>query len=330
MALVNPGDTSAFVLAKTGQSGAIEWTRAYSLPSECIPTANHLLRDAASGYVVLGRCSAGYGWLVHVDERGDVLRARTIHEDGAAQVNPVAGVVSDGEIVVGGEVARHGELEWTFVSRLDGDDRPTVSTAFHCPERIVMQPSTMVPSENGGVTVVGRANGPGYVARVRNDGVLGFARFPSLGVGVSTELVVSSVAELPTTGMVFAASTRDVATTAPPSVIVAGPDSGGRTLWSQRYAVTAPTPRDLAAPALRLTDDGGILVTAIAGPQDGREGDLFAMKVHAKDGYLGAATAVTSTPVTLDEYACQMAARPFAPQLKDVAVSVAPVELKRR
>ncbi len=326
MALVAPPGIEAFVLAKTGQSGAVEWTRAYSLPEDCTSNVNHLVRDSGSGFLVVGRCTAGYGWMVHVDERGDVVRARTIHEQGST-VEPIAGVTSDGEIVVAGQVARSGELEQTFVTRLDAEDRPTVSTAFHCPERISMQPTTMIAAESGGVTVVGTANGPGFIARVRKDGVLGFARFPNLGLGVASDFILSSVAELPVTGMVFAGSTRNVSQDAPPSVIVAGVDSGGRTIWSNRYAVPG---RALAIPALRLTDDGGVLVTAVAGPANGREGDLFAMKMHAKDGNLGGATAVTSSPVALEDYVCQMATRPFAPEVRDVVITTKEVVLQRR
>jgi hypothetical protein len=160
--------------------------------------------------------------------------------------------------------------------------------------------------------------------------VLGFARFPNLGLGVASDFILSSVAELPTTGMVFAGSNRDVSQSDPPSVVVGGTDSGGRTLWSRRYAVVAPSPRALAIPALRLTDDGGVLVTAVAGPAGGREGDLYAMKVHAKDGHLGEGTALASTPVALDDYVCQTASRAFAPEVNDVAVTSAPLVLQRR
>ena len=110
-------------------------------------------------------------------------------------------------------------------------------------------------------------------------------------------------------------------------MILAGVDSGGRTIWSNRYAVPS---RALALPALVLTDDGGVLVTAVAGPADGREGDLFAMKLHAKDGNLGSATAVTSTPVVLADYVCEVATRPFAPHTNDLAVTASSIVLERR
>lgn len=66
------------------------------------------------------------------------------------------------------------------------------------------EPRTVVPSVDGGITIVGESSGPGFVARVRKDGTLGFVQFPHKGLGVPDVLALSSVAELPVTGMVVA------------------------------------------------------------------------------------------------------------------------------
>lgn len=330
LALLRPEDTDAFVLAKTGQSGALDAARSYALPNDCIATTSLLVRDAGKGFVIGGHCNGGRGFLVHVDENLDVVRSRYLEEFGATLLSPVTALTSEGDVVVVGEVAYDKELEWTFVTRLDADDRPTTSTAFKCPDQLIAEPASVAPSENGGVTVVGTANGLGYVARVRKDGGLGFVRYPNLGAGVAASFVASSVVELPTTGMIVAGSHRNVSTNDPPGVIVVGLDSGGRALWSRRYAIKTPAPRPLAAPALRLTDDGGALVTMVAGPANGNEGDLFAMKVFAKDGYLADGLPVTSEPATMDDYVCQTATRPFAPKVTHVAVTVKPIALARQ
>jgi hypothetical protein len=330
LALLRPDDTAAFVLAKTGQSGALETARSYALPDDCVATTSHLMRDAGAGFLVLGRCNGGRGYVVHVDDRLDVIRARYWEDAGATNLSPVAGATSDGEVVLAGEVAYPSELEWTFVARLDADDRPSVTTAFKCPAQLIAQPSALVPSAGGGVTVVGTANGLGLVARVRKDGQLGFARYPNLGTGVAAALVGSSVAELPTTGMIMAASHRDVSTNDPPGVVLAGLDSGGTALWARRYALTSPAPRALALPALRLTDDGGAIVTMVAGPANGSEGDLYAMKVFAKDGTLGDGFPITSTSIQLGDYTCQTATRAFAPNVTDVPVTVKPIGIVRQ
>ncbi|HVJ91844.1 MAG TPA: hypothetical protein VM580_18720 [Labilithrix sp.] len=331
VALLRPEGTTAFVLVKTGQSGTLETARAYDLPSDCIARVTHLARDEGDGFVVFGECqSSARGWLVRLDAGLNVIRAQTLEEDGAVSVVPIAATTSERALVVAGTVAREGELDWTFAVRLDAEDRATSSTAFTCPDRLTMAPTSLAPSEGGGVTVVGSANGLGYVARVREDGVLGFARFPNLGTGVPAEFIVSSVAELPTTGMIVAASTGNVSESAPTSIVLAGLDAAGHPLWGRRYAVSAPSARALAFPAVRLTDDGGALVAAIAGPDNGRDGDLVAMKVHAKDGHLAEGTAVTSENVTLGDEPLETTTRPFGIVMNDLTVTTKPIVLERR
>jgi hypothetical protein len=130
--------------------------------------------------------------------------------------------------------------------------------------------------------------------------------------------------------MIVAASTGNVSESAPTSIVLAGLDAAGHPLWGRRYAVSAPSARALAFPAVRLTDDGGALVAAIAGPDNGRDGDLVAMKVHAKDGHLAEGTAVTSENVTLGDEPLETTTRPFGIVMNDLTVTTKPIVLERR
>lgn len=328
MALLRAEHTFAFALAKTGQSGALAWARGYEAPSDCVPEPTSLVRDEGPGFLVFGWCRATEkGFFARVNANGDLVRARTF-EDGDARVLPAAATRVEGDTVLTGRLRGASGSEQVFVTRLDAEDRPKSSLAFGCPERVAIEPTAIVPSEGGGVTVVGSANGPGFVARVRKDGTLGFARFPNLGIGASDEFIVTSVAELPATGLVIGAATRDVLESQHGSVVLAGLDGGGSTRWARRYAPSGGA-RSLAWPAVRLTDDGGALVTALAGSSDDQGGELFAMKVHAKDGFLGEGTALSSAPVNLRDLSCQTSTRPFAPQTNDFAMKAAPISLRR-
>ena len=327
-----PVGEGAFALAKMTQSGAVEWSRTYALPQECNPRVGTLVQDADRGYLVLGQCLSGGGFLVRVDARGGVVRARSFRDTDPTgrYIAPLRGTVTADTLVLMGEVAREGELEWAFVSRLDRDDRPVVSTAFYCPERIVMNPAAIAPAEDGGVTVAGESNGPGFVARIKKDGTVGFVAYPSIGTGVLANFLISGIAELPATGMVFVASTRDPGTPASGAIVLGGLDSGGRTMWANKYMVTAPEPRSLAVGALHLTDDGGVFVTAVAARGDAGQGDLYAMKVFAKDGHLGEGTDVTASPLVVSDYTCGSVSRPLQPVVADIAVTSVPAALKRR
>ncbi len=66
--LYRPGDSSAFVLAKYGQSGALERAITVTLPDDCYATPQAVSRDATSGFVVVGECQyLAAAWLVHLD-----------------------------------------------------------------------------------------------------------------------------------------------------------------------------------------------------------------------------------------------------------------------
>jgi hypothetical protein len=330
LALLRPENTSAFALAKIGQSGALDWSREYISPGAdaCDPIVTGLFKDPGRGYVVIGQCRPNRGFIVRVDEAGEVVRARVLAEAGSRLAKPtVATTTTDGEFVIVGEVAVDGDLEWTFVSRLDADDRPTgASTAFRCPERIVAQPTAVIPAEQGGITVVGTANGLGMIARVRKDNSLGFVKYPNIGVGVASSMVVTSVQELSTTGMVIGANAGNVSQAPTHWVMLAGLDSGGSTLWARRYFLPADP---ITFPSLRLTDDGGIFVSAISSSMNGQVGTAYAMKVFAKDGFLGEGQPLTSESVTVSDFTCATATRAFSPTVTDFALTSQPSTIKR-
>jgi len=330
VALLAPKEVEAFSLVELNQGGGVVWGRSYTLPSGCNAVATHLLRDGADGYYVLGHCSSGTaGWFVHTDAKGNVVRARTLDEDGVSKVRPTTGVSGAAAPVFSGTLENGGGADWAFVGRFDADDRPATTTAFTCEERLAIAPVAAAAAENDGVTVVGEANGAGFVARVRADGAVGFARFPNLGLGVRDWFAVTSVAELPVTGLIVSAA-RETTAGAPPSVILAGLDSAGRTSWAVDYTIETPAPRALSWPAARLTDDGGILVTAVAGPDGASDGDLVAMKVFARDGTLGEGLPVHGRPIAVDDYPCPIAERSVAFQVGELDVEVRSLALHRR
>jgi len=317
LVLLRPESTDAFVLAKLGQSGALVWTRAYVADESCTPVVTGLGRDDR-GYVVLGECRPDKGFFARIDDAGQVVRARIYAEPGASRTRPSLATTTDGDLVLAGDVARPNELGWTFITRLDAEDRPTSATAFYCPDRIEMQPLAVVPAERGGVTVVGTANGLGFVARVTKENTLGFVKYPNVGVGVASDLAISSVAELPTTGMVVGATALDLGSTERNTVVLAGLDAGGSTLWARRY--TWPG-KPVRFPALRLTDDGGVFFGAIAEGAATPEARLVAAKVFAKDGFLGEGQALVSTPIALTDTACATTSRTLAPTMTDFSLT---------
>lgn len=328
LAMLKPKDTAAFVLARLSQAGEVLEAWSYHLP--CVAVPHHLMHDEGNGYVALGSCrDTGQGWIVRTDGRGRVSGAWFIEEGNARSVTPTAGLVWDGEAAVVGKALEEAGGTWTFVFRMDeaaGTDR---GLAWVCPERIATEPRFAIPSEEGGITVVGESNGPGFVARVRRDGALGFVHYPNLGTAVSDVFSVSTVAELPVTGMVIGASQGNVLDSKPNALVLAGLDGGGRTMWARRYFLDEAMPRSIAWPALRLTDDGGVFVTGIAAPSESRAGDLVAMKVFLKDGHLGEGTALRSEPIDLADHPCKAQTRPFVPQLHEAGATAHPMVLRR-
>lgn len=140
-----------------------------------------------------------------------------------------------------------------------------------------------------------------------------------------------SVAELPTTGLV-AAFSSGVLGDAPPVVALVGLDGAGHPQWASSYALATPAGlRAVAWPALRVTDDGGLVVAAWAGPEIGATegGALVGMKVFARDGTLGPGQALTQGPLTLADGSYAVSPRPFAPTMRPMVATEQPFAFNR-
>jgi hypothetical protein len=233
------------------------------------------------------------------------------------RVTPTAVARSGNELVVVGELVREGELagDLGFVARFSDDDVLSQASAFACPDRLSFYPSAVIPSLKGSLTLVGDANGIGFVARIKADGSLGFARFPNLGGGIQSGFAPNSVVELPTTGLVVASTVSGLGD-APSTMIVVGLDGAGHTQWGREYTLHGESAlRAVGWPSAVLTDDGGILVSATAAAEGSGAGQLLAMKVFARDGTLSDGPIVTSSEVTPKEDVLAVEPRPFDPAL---------------
>jgi hypothetical protein len=150
------------------------------------------------------------------------------------------------------------------------------------------------------LTIVGTAadHRAGMVMRIKDDGRLSFVNLNYLDAKGDLPYNMLSFGELPTTGILIAGSTHDTTqpTTQPTSLVIASLDSIGRTLWTKLY--TLPNNRSLNQSSLRITDDGGIVVSGIAQHTSVPGGSLFTMKAFAKDGSLQGAPGVTETSMT--------------------------------
>jgi len=323
------GTGDAFVLAKQSQSGALMAAVSVTLPDECGAVAQALVENGAGGALLVGECPFLHSvWLVELDRGLALSSAQQLvdSDDRTARVTPTALSRQDGDFLLAGQLTRLGESAGSlgFLTRLSSDLSTNVSAAYACPERLSFYPTAVIPSAAGSVTLVGDAAGLGYVARIKADGSLGFARFPNLGGGVQSGFSPNGVAELPSTGMVLA-STVDGEGDNPTDIVLLGLDGNGRTLWGREYLLHGQKQlRALGFPSARVTDDGGVLLSATAGPEGGSDGELLAMKVFARDGSLPDDSLVESVPVSPDESPVAVEPRDFSPRLAPIVATVRP------
>ncbi|MDF3066855.1 MAG: hypothetical protein K0R38_2456 [Polyangiaceae bacterium] len=321
------GSTDAFVLAKQTQSGALVRAVSVTLPDECGAVPQALVQRDGGGALVFGECPfTRSAWLVEMDDELSLLESRELVDTDATttRLMPTTATRQDGEWVLAGQLTRVDEDAGSlgFLTRLSKALDPGVSSAFACPERLSFYPTAVIPSAAGSVTLVGDAAGLGYVARVKADGSLGFARFPNLGGGVQSGFSPNAVVELPTTGLVVA-STVDGEGENPTDVVLLGLDGNGFTLWGREYLLHGEAGlRAIGFPSALLTDDGGVLLSATAGPEGDSEGELLAFKVFARDGSLSDESLLSSVAVTPDESEVAVEPRDFSPTLRAIAVSV--------
>ena len=297
------GSSDAFVLAKQGQSGALMRAIAVALPDSCGASAPFLASDPQGGALVVGECPfTQSAWLVRLDSDLNIADSRELIDADrtTTRFTPSAFTAQDDGWLLAGQLSRTDEAAGAlgFTLRIAGDLSAGVSAAYACPERLAFYPSAAIPSAAGSVTLVGDAAGLGFVARVKANGSLGFVRFPNLGGGVQTGFSPNSLVELPTTGLVLASTVSGEGDN-PTDVILLGLDGNGRTAWGREYFLKGKAGlRAFGWPSARLTDDGGVLLTATAGPEGSSPGELLGMKVFARDGSLPDDSLVSNVPIS--------------------------------
>lgn len=339
VALASGVGGAAFTIVNLGQSGAVRSARSYSLPLEvcATPKANVLAADAASGFLVMGLCqSQGKSFLVHLDELGNVQDAHLWTADGFGTIAPNAFTrTTTNQLVLTGQLAGTNGSDGMFVTRLDEAGNIAASDSYYaCDAGSNLTPTSLLPAESNGLTVAGGsfAQSRAFVARLFENGEVGFVTYPGIKDGHAPVFVTSAIAELPTSGFVMTASTVELTgepgVTTIPGVAVMGLDAQGHSSWAKRYALVGNAS---SYSALRLTTDGGALVTSYGGPVDNSSGVTWTMKVFAKDGTL-ADRAVSATPFTADDGAtdCALRRAAFAPAVSDLAVQVALFNVTRR
>ena len=275
--------------------------------------------------------------MVHLDASGAVVGASlwTVQDDGGLSPSAITRTGSGAELVLVGDARNAASGDGMFVARLDDAGGLRSSHGYvACETAFNLSPTAVIAAESGGITVAGgsHAQRRAFVARIHENGEVGFVRHPGLAGGNSPLFVASDLAELPTSGFVMAASTVELTgdgAAAVPALALVGLDAGGRPMWLKRYAPDAR--RAASFGALRLTPDGGVTVTALVAADDGA-GSLWTMKAYAKDGDLGEAPVSTSTFALDDEPSCGLRRFELAPRVTELAVvaETKPVRVERR
>ncbi|MEI9952230.1 MAG: hypothetical protein WDO74_25395 [Pseudomonadota bacterium] len=326
LTLYRAGLFGPFVIAKHSQAGALLHARRVDFPDDCGASAQAMAADPLGGALLVGECSGNHSaWLVRFDRELNLSDSREIGDSdpNSVRLTPTTLTRQGDEWVLTGELVRTGETAGAlgFFLRIGQDLEPTVNTAYACPERLSFYPTAAIPSAAGSITLVGDASGLGFVARVKADGSLGFVRFPNLGGGIQNGFSPNSVVELPTTGLVLASTVSGEGDN-PTDIILLGLDGNGRTMWGREYFLQGASGlRAIGWPSALLTDDGGLLLTATAGPEGKSTGELLAMKVFARDGSLPDDSLVSNSAIKPKESEIDVEPRRFEPTVKALAIT---------
>ncbi len=302
---------------KLTQAGRVEFRREIILPDAgCFETPIGLVSDGGSGSYVVMTCGPRRIFIVHLNAAGDVLDASSFNDALATQINPALVTDARGDLFISGRISR--PLDLMFALRRDAQGNIMFARLYEaCAEGSDVYPVSSVVEENGDVTVAGRggAEHNGFLARLQVDGDVGFAAFPGFGFGAGSVFALDAIAELPTTGYIVSAHAIRFTADPPadaPSIALLQLDSVGQPLWSRRYIIEVAygtDPAQVGPSALRLTDDGGIFLTAAPHTQPtGQEATLWAMKVPAKDGIIDLGEAGTSFTDPVAALPCSLTA----------------------
>lgn len=314
MILAKGGTAERASLLKIGQSGGVWFRKRITLPAEtkCDFEPFELVRDAQNGFFVLATClNEQRAALAHLDENAELLGVQLFGDvDPATRtIAPSAMARFGDDVVVMGASSTTSEGTRMFAIRLSAADAsPKWSNRIlGCPTALDLHPAEARVNTDNQLTIVGTAGDhrAGMVMRIKDDGSLSFVNLNYLDAKGDLPYNMLSFGELPTTGILIAGSTQDTTqpTTQPTSLVVASLDSIGRTLWTKLY--TLPNGRSMNQASLRITDDGGIVVSGIAQHTSVPGGSLFTMKAFAKDGGLQGAPGVNVTSMTaLPPVAC--------------------------
>jgi hypothetical protein len=332
MILTEAKDGERASLLKIGQSGAVWFRRRIELAPDagCDFEPRGLVRDAQSGFFVLADCLGDQRAAVaHLDENGSVLGVQLFGDPNPQERTLVASAMAavGDDVVVMGASSTIAEGTRMFALRLSpGSNTPRWSNrVIGCPDALDLHPAQARLNANNQLTVVGTGaqHRAGMVMRIKDDGSLAFMNLTRLDPKGDFPYNILAFAELPTTGILVAGSTSDhgQATIQPTSLVVASLDAVGRTLWTKLY--TLPGGRSLNHASLRLTDDGGALVTGVAQHTTQPGGGLFAMKAFAKDGELLGAPGVTvSSMSALAPAACPVDVVPWPVTVTSVGATI--------
>lgn len=313
-------------LLKINQSGEALWHEKLTLGDGqvCNPYTQAIASAGGNFSWVAGGCvEQGQGWILRVSEQGVVSDFWTFKDPLGAPIAVTTLVVVDGEAVIAGSTLPAGGLDSAmFAVRFSPTGQVRFARTFGgCTLSPDLSPTTGVAGKNGDVTLAGSSGGHhnAFIARIKADGSVGWQAFPNVGLGLSRVLVLNSIAELPTTGYVAAGSTNDVTAEGvenTPSIAVAGFDGAGGVLWSKRYTLLAAAPGKLLASAfagVQLTDDGGALVASLAQGESGAIGQIWAMKLFAKNGEIALDPAkAVSNDLGLKNLECALSAAPWS------------------
>ncbi len=304
------------VLSRLAQDGTLLDARGFDVPLDtCTPFLTALSGDGAGGHLVVGGC-VGSG-------KTFLLRLPAVGNASVSILDPGAGARTNPRVVesVGQDAFLAGQLsdpnDAMFALRLGPQGNVVWSKRYQaCDSAPDLIPSAAIVGQQEAVTLAGSggAQHNGMVARLLSDGTVGFATFPGFGFGAGSVFLLDSFAELPTTGYVAGGSAVQFTGTAPenvPSAVLLGLDATGAVLWANRYTF-GPVAAYVSSGqvGVRLTDDGGILATALVeDPAHSLDGFLWAFKPFAKNGSISfSPDAVTVTPLPVTNLPCSLTA----------------------
>jgi hypothetical protein len=310
--------TAPILLTRLTQDGSVVDARAYDVPGlSCGADPTGLVSDGDGGVWVTGSCDGGeaQGFMLHAG------RERTSYWNLHADFLRLSLVERIGDdVFIAGSDASQGSL---MALRVRPDGTIVYAKRYDaCSERRFTTPAAAVVGSEGDVTLAGSASdlSDATLVRILPDGGLGFATFAGFAQGGLFQL--HSLAELPTTG--YVAGGLQLPFTEDESIVgsaaLVGFDGAGHIQWAKGYAFGVPGAYRRSGPvAVRLSDDGGVVATALL--QDPTGGALWAFKPFAKDGFIdflpGTASAM---PLGISNLDCSMTASDANVQLVPASV----------